>query len=100
MRIRWTEQAVDDLAGIKSYIARDSAVLAQHVSRRLYDAVDQLSVFPDSGRIVPDRGDPILRELVRPPYRIVYERTEDVVVVLTIFHAARMFPEHLEPPSR
>ncbi len=31
MRIRWTEQAVDDLAGIKSYIARDSAVLAQLV---------------------------------------------------------------------
>ncbi len=31
MRIRWTEQAVEDLAGIKTYIARDSAVLAQLV---------------------------------------------------------------------
>lgn len=71
MRIRWTEQAVDDLAGIRSYIARDSAVLAQLVATRLYHAVDQLSAFPDSGRIVPERGDPTLRELVRPPYRIV-----------------------------
>lgn len=71
MRIRWTEQAVD-----------------------------QRSAFPDSGRIVPERGGPTLRELVRPPYRIVYERTEDVVVILTIFQAARMFPEHLEPPRR
>ena len=93
MQIRWTAQAVEDLASIKSYIARDSAVLAQLVAARLYNAVDQLSAFPDSGRIVPERGDPSLRELVRPPYRIVYERGEDAVVILTIFHAARTFPE-------
>jgi len=36
-----------------------------------------------------------LRELVRPPYRIVYERTDDQVVILTVFHAARTFPEDL-----
>ena len=67
MRIRWTEQAVDDLAGIKAYIARDSAVLAQLVATRLYVAIDQLGTFPDSGRVVPERADPLLRELVRPP---------------------------------
>lgn len=57
MRIRWTEQAVEDLAGIKAYIARDSAVLAQLVATRLYAAVDQLPAFPDSGRVVPERAD-------------------------------------------
>lgn len=93
MQIRWTEQAVEDLASIKSYIARDSAVLAQLVATRLFSAVGQLSMFPDSGRVVPERGDPSLRELVRPPYRIVYERGEDAVVILTIFHAARTFPD-------
>lgn len=100
MRIRWTEQTVDDLAGIKAYIARDSAVLAQLVATRLYVAVDQLGAFPDSGRVVPERADPSLRELVRPPYRIVYERAADHVAILTIFHAARIFPESLEPPAR
>ena len=95
MRIRWTEQAVEDLAGIKAYIARDSLMLAQLVVVRLYTAVDQLALFPDSGRIVPERNDPSLRELVRPPYRIVYERTDDQVVILTVFHAARTFPEDL-----
>jgi toxin ParE1/3/4 len=95
MRIRWTEQAVEDLAGIKAYIARDSLMLAQLVVVRLYTAVDQLALFPDSGRIIPERNDPSLRELVRPPYRIVYERTDDQVVILTVFHAARTFPEDL-----
>lgn len=93
MQIRWTEQAVEDLASIKSYIARDSAVLAQLVATRLFSAVGQLSMFPDSGRVVPERGDPSLRELVRPPYRIVYERGADAVVILTIFHASRTFPD-------
>jgi plasmid stabilization system protein ParE len=95
MEIRWTEQAVDDLIGIRSFIARDSEVFAQLVAARLINAVDQLSTFPESGRIVPERGDSALRELVRPPYRIVYECTPDAVVILTVFHAARMFPEQL-----
>lgn len=63
------------------------------MATRLYGAVDQLAAFPDSGRIVPERRDPVLRELVRPPYRIVYERAADRVDILTIFHGARRFPE-------
>ena len=66
MRIRWTEQAVEDLAGIKSYIARDSAVLAQLVATRLYGAVDQLAAFPDSGRVVPERADVTFRRFIGP----------------------------------
>ena len=66
---------------------------------RLYGAVDQLALFPDSGRVVPERGEPTLRELIRPRYRIVYERQPDVIGVLTNFHAARTFPEDLAPPA-
>ena len=74
--------------------------LRQVVATRLYDAVSMLGEFPDAGRIVPERGDPLLRELIRPPYRIVYERRADAVVVLTIFHAARMFPADIVPRER
>ncbi len=47
MQIRWTAQAVEDLASIKSYIARDSVAFAQSVAARLFIAVDKLSAFPD-----------------------------------------------------
>jgi plasmid stabilization system protein ParE len=98
--LRWTETAARDLESIRNYIRHDSPALAYLVATRLYEAVALLGAFPDAGRIVPERNDPALRELIRPPYRIVYERRADAIVVLTIFHAARMFPPEIVPPAR
>jgi plasmid stabilization system protein ParE len=89
--IRWSETAFGDLESIRDYIRHDSPAYAYVVVSRLYDAVDQLRRFPTSGRVVPERGDPSLRELIRPPYRIVYLVTERGVEILTVFHAKRLF---------
>ncbi|MGH7459780.1 MAG: type II toxin-antitoxin system RelE/ParE family toxin [Longimicrobiales bacterium] len=70
IEIRWTEQAAQNLEDIKSFISRDSPSYALAVVARLYHAVTQLAHCPDSGRVVPERGVPEIRELVRPPYRI------------------------------
>lgn len=86
--VRWTERAVSDLENIKSFIGSDSPAYALVVVRKLFDAVDQLRTFPDSGRVVPERADPKLRELVRPPYRIVYRRSDDLVEVLLVFRSS------------
>jgi plasmid stabilization system protein ParE len=93
--VRWTEQAADDLASIRDFIGRDSAAYALATVERLFLAVDQLRTFPDSGRVVPERDEPGLRELIRSPYTIVYRRRANVVEVLTVFHATRAFPETL-----
>jgi toxin ParE1/3/4 len=93
IQIRWTEQAVSNLEDIKAFIAKDSPAYALAVVRRLYLAVDQLKTFPESGRIVPERADPELREIVRPPYRIVYRLYGDLVEVLLIFRSSLPFPD-------
>lgn len=98
--IRWTETAASDLQNIHDYIAKDSPTVAQSVAARLYDAVSHLADAPDMGRPVPERNESGLRELVRPPYRIVYEREPDAVIILTVFHAARMFPNDVGAPAR
>ena len=95
IEIRWTEQAVDDLVGIRTFIARDSAAYAVAVADLLFSAVDQLRRFPDSGRVVPELQRPDIRELIRPPFRIVYRRAEGIIEVLTVFHAARELPPSL-----
>lgn len=93
IRIRWTEHAVRNLEDIKSFISNDSPAYALAVVRKLYFAVDQLKAFPDSGRNVPERADPHLRELVRPPYRIVYRRSADLIEVLLVFRSSLPFPD-------
>lgn len=91
--VRWTEQAVADLEAIKAFISQESPAYALAVVRRLYDAVGQLAPFPDSGRIVPEHGRPELRELVRPPYRIVYRRRLELVEILLVFRSSLPLPE-------
>lgn len=93
IEVRWTETAYEDLVAIREFVRHDSPAYAQLIVTELYESVSQLKQFPDSGRVVPERGDPSLRELIRPPYRIVYHRHETAVEILTIFHSARTFPK-------
>ena len=91
--IRWMPQAVEDLEAIGEFIARDSRRYAELVVERLVTAVDILEQFPQSGRIVPEHSRGDLRELVRPPYRVVYRLLGDHADILTIFRASRPIPD-------
>jgi len=94
-RVRWTPQAANDLQAIYDFIARDSPHYAQLTVEEILAAIDRLEQFPLMGRHVPESSREDLRELIKPPYRIVY-RTGDVTKILTIFRASRLFPSILE----
>jgi plasmid stabilization system protein ParE len=94
MTVVWTRRAVADVQAIKQFIARDSPHAAQLVTERIVAAVDRLSLFPHSGRIVPEVADPMIREEIQGSYRIVYRLIREEVHILTVHHAARLF--HLD----
>ena len=88
----WTRQAVEDLEGIRAFIARDSEHYATLVYERLVESVDRLETFPLSGRVVPEFGEESIREVVWGNYRIVYRVREALIEVLTVFHGSRLLP--------
>jgi toxin ParE1/3/4 len=93
--VRWTPQAEDDLQAIYDFIARDSEHYAKLVADKILAAVDTIEQFPLIGRHVPEKPREDLRELIKPPYRIVY-RVGEEAHILTIFRASRLFPISLE----
>ena len=93
--VRWTPQAADDLQAIYDFIARDSPHYAQLTAEKILATIDLLEQFPLMGRQVPESSREDLRELIKPPYRIVY-RTGEVLKILTIFRTSRLFPANLE----
>ena len=95
-QIRWTPQAVEDLEAIHKYVARDSSHYATLLVERLFTAVDRLTTFPESGRIVPEFQRADLREVILGSYRIVYRLRDGHAVILTVFHGARLFPKTVE----
>ena len=76
---------------IQLYMGRDSPRFAIVIARKLVDAVERLAAFPESGRVVPEVGDPRMREVLWRNYRIVYRVGEAVVEIVTVFHGAQLF---------
>lgn len=89
----WSPQAFHDLDSIRSYISDDSPAYAELVVVRIVSAVERLRTFPESGRIVPERNKPELREIIVAPYRVVYRLEPRAVEIVTVFRASRQFPD-------
>lgn len=94
--VLWTQQAQADLAAIRTFIGQDSPPYASVVVSGLIAATDRLIPFPESGRTVPEFEDPLVREVVHRPYRIVYRLVgHDEIHVLTVHHSSKSFPTTL-----
>jgi plasmid stabilization system protein ParE len=89
MRIEWSELALDDLADIERYIAKDSAVYARDFVERIFDAADRLGDFPLSGRAVPEADNTAFREIIVQGYRVMYRTNTDHVLMLAVVNGNR-----------
>jgi toxin ParE1/3/4 len=88
-RLTWTNQALDDLDAICSFIGRDAPRYAQSFAARVLQATERLAQFPNSGRMVPEFGDPELREIIVQSYRVIYRVWSDEAEIITVHHGAR-----------
>ena len=90
MQVRWSEPALEDMEGIRDYIAKDSAFYAQQFIERIFDVTKNLENFPELGRQVPEaeeRDD--VRELIFQGYRIIYLHQTAHVYVIAVTHGSR-----------
>jgi len=91
--VTWSPQSVRDLEAIHAYISEESTRYADLVVGRLVAAVERLQAFPESGRTMPERVDPSIRELIVGSYRVVYRLRPGLVEIATVFRGSRMFPD-------
>jgi toxin ParE1/3/4 len=89
-QVRWTPQAADDLDAIAEFITEDSSHFAGLLVIDVLQAVERLADFPALGRIVPEIGDKVIREIILGNYRIIYRLRNEAVEVLTVHHGARL----------
>ena len=84
-------RAISDLRDIVLYVSPDRPEAAKRLGYALIEKTKVLSAFPRSGKIVREFADPNIRQLVLPPYRIIY-RVDDasrVVGVARYWHGAQ-----------
>ena len=90
-QVNWTVAALSDLEAAAEYIERDSPHYAASLMMEILAAGRSLSFLSHRGRPVPELADPQLRELIVPPYRLIYRIDTDAVWVLALVHGRRDF---------
>jgi addiction module RelE/StbE family toxin len=85
-QIRWTTEAADQLEAAVQHIKKDNPTVARNVAQTVIDSIERLAAFPGLGRPGEVKG---TRELVSPPYVVVYRSTEEIVEIMHIWHGAQ-----------
>ncbi|MEW5953780.1 MAG: type II toxin-antitoxin system RelE/ParE family toxin [Bacillota bacterium] len=91
-QVFWTQTAQQDLKRIIEYIAAASEIQARRIYPAIKQKVDNLQHISLQGRIVPElRHYSVLtyRELIKPPWRIIYKIEENTVWVLAVIDGRR-----------
>ena len=94
-RIVWSPQARLDLKELFSFIAEDSPSIARKFLKSIFNTVERLEDFPESGRVVPEFNELCLREILRKPCRIVYRVSPErnSIEIVRVWHSARGTPD-------
>lgn len=94
-KLIWAPSARLDLKEIASYIADSRPEASIRFVKSVFRSVEHLIDFPEAGRIVPEFGDPCIREVVRKPCRIVYriKSEQSIIEIIRVWHAARGIPQ-------
>ncbi|KAE8439908.1 type II toxin-antitoxin system RelE/ParE family toxin [Vreelandella piezotolerans] len=91
----WTEPALQELDAIAEYIALDNPAAASRLVEEVFDKIDRLEGFPQSGRIPTELPNSVYREVVAPPCRIFYREDEKQVFVLYVMREERQLRAYM-----
>ncbi len=93
MNVHWSDDALDDLASLRAYIAQDNPQAALQTALSIIQSVEELlPLHPHAGRPGRVSG---TRELViaGTPYVVPYRVRNDRIEVVRVYHGARRWPE-------
>ena len=91
MKVVVTQSAFSDLESIKEYYSEKGVPsIGEKFQREIVAHIRHLKSHPDLGRPVPELGTPSIRELIHPPFRIVYLREESSVRITRVWRSERL----------
>jgi toxin ParE1/3/4 len=90
-RITFAASAVRDLEDIQSYYSGEGAPEAGYkLTAEIIARVERLGAHPLSGRVVPEFNVEHLREIIYPPFRIIYRHDKNKVRIVRIWRSERL----------
>jgi len=90
-RISFAVSAVEDLEAIRAWYAEQRVPeVGERLTGEVLAQIEQLADFPERGRVVPEFDLEHLREVIHPPFRIVYRLDSERVRVVRVWRSERL----------
>jgi len=90
-QISFAASAVMDLEDMQAYYSDEGAPdFGKRLAAEIISQVERLQAHPLSGRVVPEFHVEHLREIIYPPFRIVYRHDKNKVRIIRIWRSERM----------
>ena len=91
MKLRLTKSALSDLEAIKHYYSeQDATQVGLNFIAEIFNHIEMLPDHPRIGRAVPEFSDELIREIIHPPFRIVYLLEEKTVHIVRVWRSERL----------
>jgi plasmid stabilization system protein ParE len=90
-RVVWAPRAQAALDEAIAFVAQGSTTGALRILEQALAAANSLATLSERGRVVPERNEPRLREVLVFRYRLLYEVHADMVRVVAFLPGARDF---------
>lgn len=91
MKINIARSALSDLQDIKDYYLEQGVPdIGQKFVSAILQNVERLRGHPDSGRMVPEFDQEHIREIIHPPFRVVYLRDASSVNLIRVWRSERL----------
>jgi plasmid stabilization system protein ParE len=89
--IRFAESAIADLEAIRTWYDETGVPdVGDRFVREIIARVEALRDHPEMGRMAPEFDQPFLRELIHPPFRIVYRRDPKHIRIVRVWRSERL----------
>lgn len=89
----WTDPVLEDIEELAATLDRYSSAYSVTLAQTLRKEAERLTLFPFSGRVVPEWGNPAYREvIVLRHYRLIYRLEPDAVLIETVQDARYPLP--------
>ncbi|MGL1957052.1 MAG: type II toxin-antitoxin system RelE/ParE family toxin [Colwellia sp.] len=91
MKIEFTESAILDLEGIKSYyLEQQVSHIGDKFISDIINHIETLSSNPEIGRLVPEFQMPHIREVIHSPFRVVYTLNDISIQIIRVWRSERL----------
>ena len=90
MKVRFTPSARSQFFAGLEYIKASNPFAALALLARAKKSLRRLSMYPQSGRKIPEFPELSHREVIVPPYRFFYRVEKPTVWIVAVWHRAQL----------